>query len=183
MYTMYAWFETLCTFTTVLIICIVYMDICCGATFITQNHHHGCWKRSGITRKHVKLKISVYEWFLSLQAWKENWLVIQVPNQKTVENYSQVTLKKKNLTPRVDISGRSIHFALCFRLVSPQECSCGQSGPFIWSAVKTVRHTDYCGEHVGGFTEVSIFTRAAMIGCLLGLVNRQKRKLIYMQKL
>lgn len=32
MYTMYAWFETLCTFTTVLIACIVYMDICCGAT-------------------------------------------------------------------------------------------------------------------------------------------------------
>lgn len=41
--------------------------------------------------------------------------------------------------PHVNTSGLSIHSARCFRLVSPQECSCGQSGQYIWSAVKTVR--------------------------------------------
>ncbi|XP_056248214.1 protein zyg-11 homolog isoform X3 [Seriola aureovittata] len=31
-----------------------------------------------------------------------------------------------------------------YRLVSPQECSCGQSGPYIWSAVKTRHITAAC---------------------------------------
>lgn len=37
------------------------------------------------------------------------------------------------------VSGPSVHFALCFRLASPQGSSCGRCGRYISFADKTVR--------------------------------------------
>lgn len=101
-------------------------------------------KAHKITRKHLNWHSSSLSLNCTDVKKKSTiWYLHEPKKYKRLKITLQPLLNLNVLSADIYISGLFVHFTLCFKLVSPQECSCGQSGPCIWSAVKTVRHKHY----------------------------------------